>query len=261
MSRTIQGVIFSAILITAVIGILLLANVGAETEACALALSLETVGCFLRRYKELAAGLVGAAGALMAAWIAWVAVQRQIRQTAELATASERQALQVIRAELEVIVRIVNTLWRTTDFALKWEWDRQATSRERAKSFVQRAFDLPSPERSIVVIKEFSPSVGPGARRLIAMIVYELERFYGKLDRQATEKADLKFYSELRWVRRFCTRIDSLIALIDPQLVTELKSRIRDEIPYGEESPDFISLVDTTFIMQELDEEEAKKRV
>ena len=257
MSRTIQGVIFGAVLVATVAAVLLLANVGADKEVCRLAFSVNTVGCFLRNYKELAAGLLGAAGALLAAWIAWLAVQRQIRHAEELATAREKEALEVIRVELKHIVMIINVLWRAVDFALKP--GQEPTIRQRRESLVRRAFDLPSPRDNIAVIKELSQYVGPLPRRILALIVHEIEAFYDGLSRQRIENAEPNFDTTLRWVRRFCTRVEMLISLIDRQLVRVLEQRTRDEIPYGDESPEFVALAEATWIMEEIDEAEARE--
>lgn len=113
--RVAQGIGLWVAMLAIVAMILVAANFGAG-ETCDVRPSPSAIGCFLRNYKELASGLLGATGAIFAAWIAWLAVQRQILSEELRATAKEREALAVLRAILtKDYLQVLDQIWRAMD--------------------------------------------------------------------------------------------------------------------------------------------------
>lgn len=76
MSRTVQGILLGAGILTAIIGVLALADAGAPSH-CAFQSSI-WLGCILAAREGLAGGLIGAGGAIFAGWLAWTGVRRTI---------------------------------------------------------------------------------------------------------------------------------------------------------------------------------------
>ncbi|MDP2334806.1 MAG: hypothetical protein Q8M19_29355 [Reyranella sp.] len=118
MKRYVQGTLLGVGLLSVTVGILLLANVGADKDTCTLAPSLSTVGCFLRSHKELAAGLLTLDAAIFAAWIAWVSVQLQLHYQKLLANTELEQTTDAIRFHLEDHLACLSQVWRVIDLAL-----------------------------------------------------------------------------------------------------------------------------------------------
>jgi hypothetical protein len=75
--QTLRGTTLAVGLATIIIGVLVLADYGAQYQ-CSLAFGMESISCLLRAHEDIAGGLIGGAGTIFAAWLAWVAIQRQI---------------------------------------------------------------------------------------------------------------------------------------------------------------------------------------
>ena len=153
-------------------GIMAVANLGPDKDVCELSFSLSTIGCFLQRYKELAAGLLAADGRLFAAWVAWTAVQDQIRHEEELATAGIRQAMDAIRHHLRDTMAYLNEAWRAIDIVLvETDHDTQLIWIDVAEG----ALSLTS-ERGRYV--QYKDQVGFDEIKSLALVIPPVKRYY-----------------------------------------------------------------------------------
>jgi hypothetical protein len=187
IKRIAQGLGLWVLFVAVAAGAVIVANTGRASAVCDLQLSWPSAGCFLREYKELAAGLLGTGGAIFAAWIAWLAIQLQLRHDEELASSSERAALEAARVILrEEFLETFNAAWRAMDLALLKDQDQKI--RQRRRSVAQAALKLLPDLNALSPVEELLSNVGPMEKRKLALVLASIRWVYQEKGRERQEE-------------------------------------------------------------------------
>jgi hypothetical protein len=231
ISRVSYGIALAMLILTAVAGILLLANVEAHTDACPLIPSLPTIGCFLRNYKELAAGLLAAGSALFAAWIAWSAIQEQLRQNEQLAAARDAAAHAAVCDILrEDFLGIIDAAWRAIDLALmKEQTPEKRRSRQVTAMTILSCF--PDANKGLAAVDELLPSVGLIERRRLAFVVMAIRWIYDMKNARSDEEMGdpaMKLYN----VRTMMSHMHRYLVAFDPAFARTFDRRTKNPVDH-----------------------------
>jgi hypothetical protein len=209
-NRIVQGIGLWGVMLAFVAAVLVITNFGTHADGCELTPSLATVSCFLRTYKELSSGLLGAAGAIFAAWIAWLAVQRQIEKEDLRATAKSREALEVIRNVLKnEQLPILYQIWRAVDLATD-ETDNEERRKDRRGTADLALRDLPPPEDLRAL------------DRLRLKLIQVLEGFRLLHRTVKSGPADSSFFFQLQFIM---SRLVTCLREFDPTMASMFEDR------------------------------------
>lgn len=244
MSRLLQHLVIVVVLLAVVAVVLLMTNLGAGKDGCALVLAGSTIGCFLRTYKELAAGLLGAAGAIFAAWIAWLAVQRQIQKEEMLATAHSRETFDAIKTVLtDEILPALHTIWKALDLARPTSEDNpkpQVPDQQGLRATIYLMLrELPPPEY-VRSLERLSRDIGPLQRLNLSPVLETIRWFYSeaKLNPEdrlrgnhspSANQTYLAIQSHFLMLRTILSRLVTALTAFDPSMARIFDNRAKTD--------------------------------
>jgi hypothetical protein len=230
-SRFGQGAALWAIMLVAITSVLLLANIGAP-EACRVEASGRAIGCFLRAYRELAAGLLAAAGAIFAAWLAWTAVRDQIRRTDELASAGAREThFAICEILLEDFLGTIDAAWRAVDLALAP--GQNAEQRHGTEVLAQVTFvGFPNPTKGFVALEELMPGLAVLEKRRLAFVIMALRWVYKAKNAAIDKEEPDALRWKLRSVQTMMSHLHKFLLSFDGDLAAVFEGREKTPVDH-----------------------------
>ena len=232
MSRTVQGTLLSAGILTAIVGLLAAADAGSPSH-CAPQFP-KWFGCILSAREGLAGGLIGAGGAIFAGWLAWTGVRDQVQAERDLSTARERGSHKAILFEMKGLFDTLNEIWRAIDLALIPE--QTAEQRRHRIALANSVIMTLLTDKPLRELKDFTDAlareIAPTKRGQFIRVWQSIDWIYREKTGEGIvpENDDGRF--RLSLIRINLSHFERYLLAFDRQAGVEFESRTKENVDH-----------------------------